>query len=133
MLQKLFTDDDTRVQKWLDLRKAQIPDPVRKGVLERRSEKTLVVYDVNADGVDAKNQFLMRLQRGITKALEMGGHTIPLKGKLDEVIERIRQDEQHFFAKRDEMQARLSHLNAGIKTADALEKDCETRILRRDW
>jgi len=122
VLQKLFTDDDMRVQKWLDLRKAQIPDPVRKGVLERRSENTLVVYDVNADGVDAKNQFLMRLQRGITKALEMGGHTIPLKGKLDEVIERIRQDEPHFFAKRDEMQALLSHLNAGIKTADALEK-----------
>jgi hypothetical protein len=122
VLQKLFTDDDERVQKWLDLCRAQIPDPVRKGVLERRREKTLVVYDVNADGVDAKNQFLMRLQRGVSKALEVGGHTIPLKGKLDEVIERIRQDEPHFFAKRDEMQARLSHLNAGIKTVDALEK-----------
>ncbi len=122
VLQKLLTDDDARVQKWLDLRKAQIPDPVRKGVLERRSEKMLVVYDVNADGVDAKNQFLMRLQRGITKALELGGHSIPLKGKLDEVIERIRQDEPHFFAKRDEMQAQLSHLNAGIKTAEALER-----------
>jgi len=122
VLQKLFTDDDARVQAWLDQHKAQIPDPVRKGVLERRGEKTLVVYDVNADGVDAKNQFLMRLQRGITKALETGGHTIPLKGKLDKVIERIRQDEPHFFAKRDKMQAQLSHLNAGIKTADALEK-----------
>ena len=122
VLQKLFTDDEARVQKWLDLRKAQIPDPVRKGMLEWRGEKTLVVYDVNADGVDAKNQFLMRLQRGVSKALEAGGHTIPLKGQLDEVIERIRQEEPHFFAKRDEMQARLSHLNAGIKTADALEK-----------
>lgn len=122
VLQKLFTDDEARVQKWLDLRKAQIPDPVRKGVLEQRGEKILVVYDVNADGVDAKNHFLMRLQRGITKALEKGGHTIPLKGKLDEVIERIRQDEPHFFAKRDEMQAQLSHLNAGIKTADSLER-----------
>ncbi len=122
VLQKLFTDDEARVQKWMDLRKAQIPDPVRKGVLERRGEKTLVVYDVNADGVDAKNQFLMRLQRGITKALKVGGYTIPLKGKLDEVIERIRQDGTHFFAKRDEIQAQLSHLNAGIKTVDALEK-----------
>ena len=122
VLQKLFMDDEVRVLKWLDLRKAQIPDPVRKGLLTRRGEKVLVVYDVNADDVDAKNQFLMRLQRGITKTLETGGHTIPLKGKLDEVIERIRQEEPHFFAKRDEMQARLSHLNAGIKTADALEK-----------
>ena len=122
VLQKLFTDDEVRVKRWLDMRKAQIPDPVRNGVLERRGEKTLVVYDVNADCVDAKNQFLMRLQRGVTKSLEMGGHTIPLKGKLDDVIERIRQDEPYFFAKRDEMQPRLSHLNAGIKTADALEK-----------
>ncbi len=122
VLQKLFTDDEARVLKWLDLREAQIPGPVRKELLERRNEKTLVVYDVNADGVDAKSQFLMRLQRCITKALEAGGHTIPLKGKLDEVIERIRQDEVYFFAKRDAMQTQLSHLNAGIKTVDALEK-----------
>lgn len=122
VLQKLFTDDEVRVRKWLELRKAQIKDPVRNVFLRQRETNVLVVYDVNADGVDAKNQFLMRLQRGITKALEAGGHTIPLKGKLDEVIERIRQDEPHFFAKRDEIQTRLSHLNAGIKTADALEK-----------
>jgi hypothetical protein len=122
VLQKLFTDDEGRVLKWLSLCKAQIPEPVRKGLLARRGEKALVVYDVNADGVDAKNQFLMRLQRGITKALETGGDTIPLKGKLDDVIERIQQDELHFFAKRDAMQARLSHLHAGIKTADALDK-----------
>lgn len=122
VLQKLFTDDEARVLKWLALCNAQIPEPVCKGLLARRGEKVLFVYDVDADGVDAKNQFLMRLQRGITKALEAGGHTIPLKGKLEEVMERVRQDEPHFFAARDAMQARLSHLNAGIKTADALEK-----------
>jgi hypothetical protein len=122
VLQKLFTDDEVRVREWLDRRKVQVKDPVRNVLLKQREANVLVVYDVNADGVDAKNQFLMRLQHGITKALEAEGHTIPLKGKLDEVIERIRQDEPHFFAKRDEMQTRLSHLNAGIKTADALEK-----------
>lgn len=122
VLQKLFTDDKTRVLKWLDLRRAQIKDPVQNFFLKHREANVLVVYDVNADGVDAKNQFLMRLQRGIAKTLEAGGHTIPLKGKLDEVVERIRQDEPHFFAKRDEMQAQLSHLNAGIKTADELER-----------
>ena len=122
VLQKLFTDDEARILKWLALRKAQIPEPVRKRLLARRGKNALVVYDVNADGVDAKNQFLMRLQRGIVKALETGGYTIPLKGTLDEIIERIRQDEPHFFAERDGMQARLSHLHAGIKTADSLEK-----------
>lgn len=122
VLQKMFTDDGARVQKWLDLRKAQIPDPVRKAVQEWLNGKVLVVYDVNSDGVDGKNQFLMRLQRGITKTLEAGGHMILLQGKLDEVVERIRQDEPHFFAKRDELQAQLSHLNAGIKTANELER-----------
>jgi len=122
VLQKLFMDDEVRVLKWLDSRKTQIPDPVRKELLARRDEKVLVVYDVNSDGVDAKNQFLMRLQRAITKALDVDEYTIPLKGKLDEVIERIRQDESYFFAERDAMQARLSHLNAGINTANALAK-----------
>ena len=120
VLQKLFMDEEERVLEWLDLRKAQIPEPVSMKLLARRNEKVLIVYDVNSDNVDAKNQFLMRLQRGITKALKTGGHTIPLKGKLDEVIERIRQDGTHFFEKRDEMQAQLSHLHAGIKTAEAL-------------
>ena len=122
VLQKLLTDDDTRVQKWFDLRQAQIPEAVRKEILERRREKTLVVYDVNSDGVDGKNQFLMRLQRGITRSLQANGHKIPLRGKLEEVIERVRQDEAYFFAKRDEMQAKLSFLHAGINTADELNK-----------
>ena len=93
---------------------------MRAALLAQRDKKTLVVYDVNSDGVDAKNQFLMRLQKGITEALQPGKHTIPLKGKLDDVIERIEQDEAHFFAERDKMQAQLSHLNAGIKTAKDL-------------
>lgn len=122
VLQKLFSDDETRVLKWLDLRTTLIPSMVREKILELRKKKVLVVYDVNADGVDAKNQFLMRLQRGITNRLIDEGHCIPLKGKLDEVIERIQQDEQYFFAARDDMQERLSHLHAGIKTANDLAK-----------
>ena len=122
VLQKLFMDDEERVLKWLDLRKALISDPVQEELMARRGEKVLVVYDLNADGVDAKNQFLMRLQRAITKALEEGRYKIPLKGKLDEVIERIRQDEPYFFSERDAMQARLSYLHAGIKTVNDLEK-----------
>jgi hypothetical protein len=122
VLQKLFCDDEGRVQKWLGDRKALIPGPVAKELLEWRAKRVMVVYDVNADGVDPKNQFLMRMQRAIAKALEAGGHRIPLKGKLDEVIERVGQEERQFFEKRDEMQERLSHLNAGIKTAGELEK-----------
>lgn len=122
VLQKLFNDDDARVQNWFELRKEYIPDPVRKGVMALRDSKVVVAYDLNSDGVDAKNQFLMRLQRGIFKVLEDGGYTIPLKGKLDELIERIHQDEPYFFNERDRMQGQLSYLNVSIKTADDLEK-----------
>ena len=122
VLQKLFNDDDARVEKWLDLRRNQIPDAVRKALLARRREKVLVVYDVNSDGVDAKNQFLMRLQRGIATALADANCHVPLKGRLDVVIERVREEGPHFWAARDAMQEKLQHLNAGIKTAEALEK-----------
>lgn len=122
VLQKLFNDDEARVEKWLDLRRNQIPDAVRKALLARRREKVLVVYDVNSDGVDAKNQFLMRLQRGIAAALFRADFHVPLKGRLDVVIERVREEGAHFWAARDAMQEKLQYLNAGIKTADALEK-----------
>lgn len=67
VLQKLFNDDESRVNKWLEMHNVRIPAVVRNKILEQRNVKTIVVYDVNTDGVDAKNHFLMRLQRGITK------------------------------------------------------------------
>ena len=39
VLQKLFTDDEVRVLKWLDLHKTQIKDPVRNVFLKRREDK----------------------------------------------------------------------------------------------
>ena len=122
VLQKLFNDDDTRVAKWLDLRRNQIPDTVRKALLARRKEKVLVVYDVNSDGIDARNQFLMKLQRGVATALADANCHVPLKGRLDVVVERVQEEGAHFWAARDAMQDKLQYLNAGIKTADALEK-----------
>lgn len=122
VLQKLFCDDSALVAEYLDMRKEQIPDALKRSLLARRQEGVLVVYDVNSDGVDSKNQFLMRLQRGIVRALRDGGHQIPLKGKLDEVIERIHQEATQFFAARDSIQEELSFLNAGIHTAEDLEK-----------
>ena len=122
VLQKLFCDSDVRVTRWLELRQKLIPETVRDALLARRKEKVLVVYDVNSDGVDAKNQFLMRLQKGIGNALSDGGYTLPLKGRLEDVIERVREEGEHFWKVRDQMQEHLQHLHAGVKTADALEK-----------
>jgi hypothetical protein len=121
-LQKLFTDDDARVNKFLEKRAHLIPESVRSEILALRAQKILVAYDINSDGVDAKNQFLMRLQHKITEELMEKGLTIPMRGKLDEILERIKQDETYFFAKRDEMQPKLPDLHTGIKTTEELAK-----------
>lgn len=122
VLQKLFCDDEARVVEWLKRRAQQVPEAVCSALMRLRKQRILVVYDVNSDGVDPKNQFLMRLQQGITQALRDGGHQVPARGRLDEVIDRIRQDERYFFRERDEIQGDLSYLDRGIKSADALEK-----------
>jgi len=122
VLQKLLCDDEGRVKKWLERNSALIPKVVANELLAVRAKKVAVVYDINSDDVDPKSQFLMRMQRAITKTLDTSGHRIPLRGKLDDVIERIRQDEPHFFAKRDEMQESLSYLHDGITSADQLAK-----------
>jgi len=122
VLQKLFNDDEAHVLQWLDRRQNQIPKTVRTALLERRREKVLVVYDVNSDGVDAKSQFLMRLQRGVSKALSDAKCRVPLKGRVDVVLERVREEGEHFWSARDALQETLQYLNAGIKTADTLAK-----------
>lgn len=127
VLQKIFTDKQERVQQWLDLRSSQIPKPVQDGVLARRNDKILVVYDINSDGVDAKKQFLMRLQKAISTTLHVGGYKVPMKGQLEEIIDRIQEEGEHFFAKRNEMQSKLAALHPGIANIDDLvrELSCE--------
>ncbi len=122
VLQKLFMDEDVRVHNWLELRKNLIPETVKNALLLARNAKPFIVYDINSDGVDAKNQFLMRLQRKITSNLEQNGYRVPLKGRLEEVLERIRQDGEYFFQARDEIQSKLSYLNAEITSFDVLKQ-----------
>ncbi len=128
VLQKLLMDDEARVRSWLSEHAKLIPDAVNKKLIECRERGVLVVYDINADGVDAKNQFIMRLQRGIIKAVQAKGGVLPLSSALDDVIERVRQDEEYFFAKRDELQDKLVYLNPGIQDCDVLEKALSTKV-----
>lgn len=124
VLQKLFMDDETRVRQWMKDHEERIPAPVRDGLMSWRARSVLVAYDVNSDGVDPKRQFLIRMQRGISRALRGArpGAILPQRGSLEEIVERIRQDGRFFFEQRDRMQAELPALHSGIASADDLEK-----------
>lgn len=120
--QKLFMDDAKRVKRWFeDKRKAMLD----KASLERelfayREEGTLVVYDYNASGVGANEELLVRLEKGIIAALKEHDMSVPFKGNLDLIMERIRREGQRFFDVRDEIQNELTYLNPEYRCAEQL-------------
>lgn len=122
VLQKLLTDDSTRVKEWLEEYKKLIPESVRTTLWSLREQKPLVIYDSIADGLLKPEQFLVRLQQSIIAALKERDGSIPVVGQLDEVLEKIRKVETLFFDTRDGMQEELIHLTPDIKTVNELEK-----------
>ncbi|KUK52390.1 MAG: Uncharacterized protein XD78_2006 [Desulfotomaculum sp. 46_296] len=120
--QKLFMDDESRVKKWFADRKNALEDgeTIQNNLFARRNEGTLVVYDYNADGLDANEGFLVRLERGVVSALNENGMTIPAKANLDEITNRLHREGENFFRTRDKIQDKLAYLHSGIKTVDQL-------------
>lgn len=120
--QKLFMDDEQRVRCWFDECKAAIADgsTLLGNLLARRNEGTLVVYDYNAAGVGANEDFLVRLERGIVATLNDGHFVVPASSNLDDVIQCLEREKQYFMQYRDEMQSELTYLTADIKTVEQL-------------
>lgn len=134
--QKLFMDDEARVRTWFEKRKEQFPQDedgnlheVPKALFDRRKEKVFVVYDYNAAGLGANEDFLVRLERTILSALDDANLVIPPKAQLDEVLERLRDEGANFFKTRDAMQDKLAKLHKGISTTEQLIAELEKPIL----
>lgn len=125
--QKLFMDDEVRVKRWFGLCKNALSDgsALLNDLLARRNDGTLVVYDYNASGLGPNEDFLVRLERGIVAALNDSNMTVPAKANLDEIIQRLRREDKHFFATRDLIQGELAYLNSGIKTVDQLVEELQ--------
>jgi len=120
--QKLFMDDERRVRRWFSDCKDALSDgeTLLTNLFDRRTEGTLVIYDYNAAGIGANEEFLVHLERGIAVALNEEGLNVPPKANLDAVINRLREESEYFFAVRDEMQSELAYLNASINTTEQL-------------
>lgn len=122
VLQKLFMDDAERVKTWLKHRAEQIPEAVGAALMKLRNNHVFVVFDTNSDGIKTPEQFIVRMENTIIKALKGNGYSIPVFGDQDRILERIHEEEAAFFKKRDEIQGQLSALTSNIKNADELEK-----------
>jgi hypothetical protein len=120
--QKLFMDDEKRVRKWFKDCKDKLvnAETLLDNLFACRREGMLVVYDYDASGVGPNEDFLVRLERGIVAALNENGMIAPAKANLDEIIQRVRREDRHFFEIRDTMQGELAYLNSEIKTVEQL-------------
>ncbi len=130
VLQKLFMDDESRVNEWLDKRAKQIPESVRSALKAQRDAHTLVVFDTKSDGLTTPEQFLVRIENTIIQALQEKGYKIPVLGTLDKVLGRIAEEESVFFRKRDELQGRLCNLTSDITDLAGLKKAIENPALQ---
>jgi hypothetical protein len=132
--QKLFMDDEGRVRTWFEDCKDKIADheALLTNLLSRRGEGTLIVYDYDASGVGPNEDFLVRLERGVVSALNENCMTVPAKANLDEIIQRVRREDRHFFEIRDAMQGELAYLNPGIKMVEQLVSELEKAHQRTD-
>lgn len=125
VVQKLFMDDEVRVNCWFDKFKSKIEncEAIKKKLFARRREGTLVVYDYNSAGVGANEDFLVRLERSIVSALNEREMIVPPKANLYVVIERLREEGKLFFTARDEIQSELQYLRPEIKNIESLIKE----------
>ena len=119
---KLFTDDLERVRRWFLKNKDAIPnhEELLRQVEEAREAGILVIYDYNAAGLDANQEFLVRLEKGITDALQERNLSVPPNAGLASVIERLRREGSRFFEQRDEIQSRLLSLDSSVRTVNQL-------------
>lgn len=122
VIQKLFMDDEERVRRWFELYENSgfsDRESLEKKLFARRSAGALVVYDFNALGVDANKGLLVRLEKGITAALQERGMVVPAMSNLEMLLDRVRREGENFFRTRDSIQNQLNYLK-NITTADQL-------------
>ena len=128
VIQKLFMDDEERVNEWFDEYREVItqrfPD-IRKDLMKVREERTFVVFDYNSSGLKPDREFIVRLEKTIVTDLRKGGYAIPPASPLSQIVARIREEGPSFERKLDELRGRFQFINES-KTVDDVVKILES-------
>lgn len=128
VIQKLFMDDEGRVNEWFDEYKDVIspkfPD-IREDLMRGRAEKTFVVYDYNSSGLRPDREFIVRLEKTIVSELREGGYIIPPSSPLSQIVARIKEEGPSFERKLDELRGRFQFINES-KTVDDVVRILES-------
>ncbi len=124
VLQKLFMDDESRVREWFEKRANQFGDKTLENeVFNQRSKGVLVVFETKSDGLTTPEQFLVRIENAIISSLREGNYKIPVVGSVDKILERVSEEGENFFKKRDEIQDKLTVLTPDIKNFTQLKNE----------
>lgn len=124
VIQKLFMDDDARVREYGETYRNCLPSDLLETLEKWRRQSVLVVYETGTDNVSTPQELLLGVERAVKKACEARGFKIPSLNGEERLVARIREQEERFFAKRDEIQSQLVHLTPDVKTAAEFEKRC---------
>ncbi len=120
VLQKLFMDDEERVEEYLDKRSRELSEHLAARLRRRRAHKVLAVFDTNSSGIQTGADLIVRLQKGVMGALRGGGYRLPPTGPLDKLTKRLSDEGERFFATRDELQGELVYLDETIADMETL-------------
>ena len=120
VIQKLFTDNDERVAKYCADYKELINKELVKHLEKWRKQNVLVVYETGTDSVYTPQQLLVGIERAILKSCKERGFKVPSLSGFERLSERIMEESERFFRKRDEIQGELVHLTPDITTYEEL-------------
>ena len=125
VIQKLFTDNDERVAKYCADYKELINKELVKHLEKWRKQNVLVVYETGTDGVYTPQQLLVGIERAILRACKERGFKVPSLSGFERLSERIKEESERLFRKRDEIQGELVHLTPDITTYEEFVHRCE--------
>ncbi len=130
VLQKLFMDDESRVREWFEKRAKQFGDKtIENEIFKQRANGALVVFETKSDGLTTPEQFLVRIENAVISALREGGYKIPAIGSVEKILDRVNEEGENFFKKRDEIQDKLTVLTSDIKDFAKLKSEMAKETL----
>lgn len=122
VIQKLFYDDESRLEKYFNKYSKQIDNDLCKSIRKWRTKKVFPIFEYGTENITNTERFLIRIEKAIVRDCKNNNLIIPVRGSIDELVHRIKMEGDTFFAVRDSIISQLEHLTCDIKTFADFEK-----------